>query len=102
MKELGNRMKSIVVLGAVAIAMTLSGVARAADAPVAAAPPPPMADPIAAILTPIGDGLNVIVQPVLITPIDAVTTVIAPPAPPPPVAPALMHHHRHHKHHRPA
>ena len=102
-KELENQMKSIFVLGAITLSMTLSGVALAADAPAPAAPPPAVAvDPLTGILTPIGDGLNIVVQPLIVAPLNAVTPIIAPPAPPAaPAAPAPAHHHRHHRHHHP-
>lgn len=98
-------MKSIFGLGALALAMTLSGAAFAADMP-ASAPPPPLApvtvvDPITGVLTTILTPVGQVIDGVVVQPITAVGNAILPPPPPPmaPEAPMMYHHHHHHHHH---
>ena len=77
-------MKSSLVLGALTLSLALSGVALAADMP-ASAPPPPDADPLAAIFNPIGTAVGLVVNGVIVTPITTITTAISSPPPAPPV-----------------
>ena len=103
--ELKSRMKSILVPGAIALSLTLSGVAFAADVPAAAPPPVVVVDPVTeiltTILTPVGNAANVVVQPVIVAPVNAVTAVLVPAPPPAAPTPAPVHHRRHHRHHHP-
>ncbi len=107
--NLGDHMKILLVSGALALSVALTGVAFAADMPASAPPPPPpvqVVDPITGIittiLTPVGAVVNGVAQPV-----GAVVNGIAQPIgdafapPPPPPAPVVVyhHHHRHHHHH---
>ncbi|WP_158809152.1 hypothetical protein [Beijerinckia sp. L45] len=98
-------MKSTLVLGALALSVTLSGVAFAADMP-AAAPPPALApvtvvDPITGALTTILTPVGQVIDGVVVQPITAVGNAILPPPPPPPpvVEPVVYHHHHHHHWH---
>ena len=75
-------MKTSVVLGAIALSLTVSN-AMAADLPVGAPPPAPVAvvaDPFA----PIATVVTTVVDGVIVTPLTAITTIFQP-APPPPV-----------------
>lgn len=102
-------MKRTLLLGAFALSMTASSVVFAADMPMAAPPPPPPPapglpvvgfDPLSPILTPLGQIVDGVVNPIL-TPVTTILTPQPPaPPPPPPMAPEpMMHHHYHHHYH---